>query len=90
VWNLADGYPFGTVTAGLHAGAAASEWHIHAWDLAAGEHRPSDPARLFAGVAEARLRGRSGFSGRAAVAILPLVARYRPWEQLLRRSGRTG
>ena len=33
-WDLPYGYPRGTVTAGLHAAMAASEWHLHAWDLA--------------------------------------------------------
>ena len=32
-WNLAYGYPYGTVTVGLHCGVAATEWHLHAWDL---------------------------------------------------------
>ena len=34
VWDLPFGYPRGTVTAGLHAGVAACEWHLHTWDLA--------------------------------------------------------
>ena len=88
VWDLAYGYPLGTVTAGLHAGAAATEWHVHAWDLAAGQYRPAHPGDLFVAVAEARLRSQGGVTGRAAVALLPILARYRPWQQLLRRSGR--
>ena len=42
-WDLAYGYPRGTVTAGLHAGVAACEWHLHTWDLACSrgrDHRP--------------------------------------------------
>ena len=89
VWDLAYGYPFGTATAGLHAGAAASEWHLHAWDLSGGRHRPSDPSTLLAAVAQARLRRQGGVTGRVTAALLPLVVRYRPWEQLLRRAGRT-
>ena len=52
-WDLPYGYPRGTVTAGLHAGTAACEWHLHAWDLAHASghgHRPSDPAALYAAV----------------------------------------
>lgn len=46
-WDLPYGYPGGTVRAGLHAGVAAAEWHLHAWDLAAAvgaDHEPADPA----------------------------------------------
>ena len=48
-WDLPFGFPRGTVTAGLHAAMAASEWHLHTWDLAHARgfgHRPSDPATL--------------------------------------------
>src|SRR5579864_5039874 len=45
-WDLPYGFPGGTVTVGLHAGVAALEYHVHAWDLArvvGEEHRPADP-----------------------------------------------
>jgi hypothetical protein len=91
-WDLPFGYPRGTVTAGLHAGVAACEWHLHAWDLSGvvgGTHRPSDPAALYtaAGVCLAAAQG--GVKGRLAAALVPLGARLRPWEALLRRSGRS-
>lgn len=35
-WDVPFGYPFGVVTIGLHCGAAASDWHLHAWDLSGG------------------------------------------------------
>lgn len=44
-WDVPYGYPAGVVTAGLHCGVAATEWHLHAWDLSAptgvrhGRHR---------------------------------------------------
>ncbi len=91
-WELPYGYPRGTVTAGLHAAVAATEWHLHAWDLVHLDtgvtYRPSDPAARYQAtgaclaVAEGRLKGR------VAGALVPVGARLRPWEALLRRSGR--
>jgi uncharacterized protein (TIGR03083 family) len=53
-WDVAYGYPGGTVTAGLHAAVAAAEWHLHTWDLAraAGGGRPG-PGRPSGGDDEA-------------------------------------
>jgi uncharacterized protein (TIGR03083 family) len=90
-WDLPFGYPRGTVTAGLHAGVAACEWHLHTWDLArsAGRgHRPSDPAALYAAVGVCLANAQGGIKGRVAAALVPVGARLRPWEALLRRSGR--
>jgi uncharacterized protein (TIGR03083 family) len=90
-WDLPYGYPRGTVTAGLHAGVAACEWHLHAWDLArsAGRgHRPSDPAALYSAAGVCLATAQSGIKGRVAAALVPVGARLRPWEALLRRSGR--
>ena len=90
-WDLPYGYPRGTVTAGLHAGTAACEWHLHAWDLAnaAGRsHRPSDPAALYVAAGSCLAAAEGGVKGRVAAALIPLGARLRPWEALLRRSGR--
>jgi Mycothiol maleylpyruvate isomerase N-terminal domain len=90
-WDLPFGYPRGTVTAGLHAGVAAAEWHLHAWDLAhaAGrEHRPSDPAALYTAASACLASAQGGIAGRVTALLIPLGARLRPWEELLRRSGR--
>jgi uncharacterized protein (TIGR03083 family) len=91
VWDLPFGYPRGTVTAGLHAGVAAAEWHLHAWDLAraAGrEHRPSDPAALYTAASSCLAAAQGGIGGQVTALLVPLGARLRPWEALLRRSGR--
>ena len=43
------------MTAGLHAGVAACEWHLHAWDVARAiglVYRVSDPATLYAAVSD--------------------------------------
>src|SRR5262249_10844820 len=45
-WDVPYAYPFGVVTAGLHLGVAAAEWHLHAWDLDR-SHVPADPEGLF-------------------------------------------
>jgi len=91
-WDLPYGYPRGTVTAGLHAGVAACEWHLHTWDLARArglDHRPSDPGALFAAAGACLARARGGVGGRVTAAFIPLGSRLGPWHSLLRRSGRT-
>jgi len=91
VWDLPFGYPRGTVTAGLHAGVAACEWHLHAWDLARSRdrgHRPSDPAALYGATGACLAAAEGGARGWVAARLVPLGARLRPWEAMLRRSGR--
>lgn len=64
-------------SAGEHAGVAAGEWHVHAWDLAraAGRgHTPADPGAI----AEAY---------RTTLTWLPL-APGDPWRSVLRAQGR--
>jgi hypothetical protein len=87
-WDLAYGYPYGTVTAGLHAGVAAGEWHLHAWDLSGGTHQPSNPEALFVAVATAMTAAKGGVAGAFQGVMVPLASRRKPWQQLLRRSGR--
>jgi hypothetical protein len=90
-WDLPFGYPLGTVTAGLHAGVAACEWHLHVWDLSGvvgGTHHPSDPATLYTAAGACLAAAQGGMKARLADALVPLGARLRPWEALLRRSGR--
>jgi hypothetical protein len=90
-WDLPYGYPRGTVTAGLHAAMAATEWHLHAWDLArsvGSGHRPSDPDALYRGVGACLVTAQGGLKGRIAAVLVPVGARLSPWEALLRRSGR--
>ncbi|HSZ37578.1 MAG TPA: maleylpyruvate isomerase N-terminal domain-containing protein [Acidimicrobiales bacterium] len=90
-WDLQYGYPRGTVTAGLHAAVAATEWHLHAWDLArsgGSGHRPSDPDALYRGAGACLAAAQGGLKGRIAAVLVPVGARLSPWEALLRRSGR--
>ena len=90
-WDSPYGYPRGTVTAGLHAGVAATEWHLHAWDLArsgGSSHQPSDPETLYRAAGACLARAQGGLKGRIAEVLVPVGARLSPWEALLRRSGR--
>ena len=89
-WDLPYGYPRGTVTAGLHAGMAVCEWHLHSWDLARAlgtDHRPSDPAAVLL-AASACQAAAGGFRQKVQRAMAPIAARTRPWETILTSSGR--
>jgi uncharacterized protein (TIGR03083 family) len=91
-WDLPFGYPRGTVTAGRHAGLAASEWHLHAWDFAraaGGDHRPQDATTLYEAGAECLLAAEHGLAADLKSRLAPFAAKRNPWEQILRRSGRT-
>ncbi len=91
-WDLPYGYPRCTVTAGLHAAMAASEWHLHTWDLAHARgfgHQPSDPATLYEATGECLAAVEGGLKGTLAGVVVPLGSRLRPWEAVLRRSGRS-
>jgi Mycothiol maleylpyruvate isomerase N-terminal domain len=88
-WALPFGFPLGTVTAGLHAGVAAIEWHLHAWDFSGGAYRPTNPRELFLAAGAAVTAAQQGPVGRVSSAMMPLASRRKPWEQLLKRSGRT-
>ncbi len=90
-WDTPFGFPFGAVTVGVHLGVAATEWHLHVWDLSAGElerHQPAAPQDVFvaAGIGMARARG--GIRGRLLELLVPVAAKRSPWDTLLQRSGR--
>lgn len=90
-WDLPYGWPWATVTAGLHAPVAAAEWHLHAWDMARARgmgHRPSDPEALYRASGACLVKTERGIKRRIAAALVPLGARLSPWEAMLRRSGR--
>jgi uncharacterized protein (TIGR03083 family) len=90
-WNLPYGYPRGTVTAGFHAGVAALEWHVHAWDLgqAVGyEHHPEDPELLATAGAESELRWRLGWLRPALPIVKRVAASGDAWRRVLKGSGR--
>ncbi len=90
-WDVAYGFPLGTVTAGLHLGVAAAEWHLHAWDLSslsAVRHEPDDPVRLFLATGLPMAEAKGGWRGAGLRLLVPVGARVRPWQTLLKESGR--
>ena len=91
-WDLTYGYPFGVVTTGLHCGVAATEWQLHAWDLAtaaSSDYTPPDPASLFIAAGTCVAAAQGGVRGALIRRVVPLAATRSPWETLLRRAGRT-
>jgi hypothetical protein len=87
-WYLPYGYPVGTATAGLHAGVAASEWNLHAWDFSHGMFQPQNPRDLFVAAAQGYTRAQAGAIAKLSYPAIALSARRKPWESLLKRSGR--
>ena len=90
-WDRPFGYPGGTVTAGIHCAIAATEWHLHAWDLSSVRgvrHAPEYPGRLMVGAAEAVAHAQGGIRGRMIQMAAPMAAKRRPWQRLLEESGR--
>ncbi len=90
-WDIVYPYPFGIVTTGLHCGVAATEWHLHAWDLATAQgrdHTPHDPVALFIGAGSCVAAAKGGVRGAVLGRVVPLAARRSPWKTLLKQSGR--
>ena len=90
-WDLPYVYPFGHVTVGLHAGVAAAEWHLHAWDLSAvlpQRHQPAEPSVLFEAAGRCVAASEGGLKGRLLSRAVPVAAKRSPWQQMLKRSGR--
>jgi hypothetical protein len=90
-WDVPYSYPYGTVTVGLHLGVAAAEWHLHASDLArAGDrrHTPQDAPDLFRAAGLCVAATKPAMQAVILRRLLPLGARYRPWQTILRESGR--
>ncbi len=91
-WDVPYGFPAGTITVGLHVGIAATEWHLHAWDLTAGRverHRPESPAELHKAAGEAMAASKGGLLGRFLGLAVPLAAKRSPWQTILKQSGRS-
>ena len=90
-WDTLYPYPFGIVTTGLHCGVAATEWHLHAWDLATAQgrdHTPHDPAALFIAAGSCVAAAKGGIGGSLLGRFVPLASRRSPWKTLLKQSGR--
>jgi uncharacterized protein (TIGR03083 family) len=90
-WDLTYAYPYGTVTVGLHLGVAATEWHLHAFDLAhAGgrAYEPRDSSALFTAAGLCVAAAKPRLQRAVLHQLIPLGARSKPWKRLLRESGR--
>lgn len=90
-WDTTYAYPFGVVTTGLHCGVAATEWHLHAWDLATSisvEYTPPDPRSLFIAAGNCVAAAHGGMIGAALKGLIPIASRRSPWKTLLQQSGR--
>lgn len=91
-WDVPYGFPAGTTTVGLHVGIAATEWHLHAWDLTAGRaerHQPAAPTELFKAAGAAMAEAKGGLQGRLLPLAVPLAAKRSPWRTILKQSGRS-
>ena len=91
-WDTPFAYPRGLVTAGLHAGVAAAEWHLHAWDFAQsrGElYEPAQARELYLAAARCQLTAAGGVTAKVGMAAASAASRRRPWAELLRHVGRT-
>ncbi len=88
IWELPYNSAVGRSTTGEHAGLAAAEWHLHAWDLSKGQHVPADPARLFTVTAYGFAALEGPGASRMIRLMTPLGARMKPWPTMLQRSGR--
>lgn len=87
-WDLPYGFANGVTTVGGHAGIAAGEWHLHAWDLAGGEHEPTSPDQLYLAVGDGMTRTQPGWKRAITRQVVARIANRKPWQDLLRRSGR--
>lgn len=90
-WNAPYGFPAGIVTVGLHCGIAATEWHLHAWDLSAvsgRRHEPEQARLLMRSAGEAMAMAKGGVGGRLLGVVVPLASTRKPWRTLLKQSGR--
>ncbi len=90
-WDTVYAYPFGVVTTGLHCGVAATEWHLHAWDLATArgsDHTPHHPASLFIAAGSCVAAAKGGIGGSLLGRVVPLAAHRSPWRTLLKQTGR--
>jgi Mycothiol maleylpyruvate isomerase N-terminal domain len=90
-WDTPFGYPFGTVSVGLHLGVAATEWHLHAHDLARSanrSHSPSNPEALFLAAGACVAEPKPALQRSILRRLVPLGARRHPWATILRQSGR--
>lgn len=87
-WDLPYGFAHGVTTVGGHAGIAAGEWHLHAWDLRSGDHVPAAPGQLYRAVGDGMTRTQPTWKRMITRRVVGRIAERDPWTDLLKRSGR--
>jgi len=88
-WETAYGFAHGVTTIGGHAGIAAGEWHLHAWDLSGGTWSPPAPGELYLAVGHGMTATQSRWKQVITRRVVARIAANDPWLDLLQRSGRT-
>lgn len=88
-WSAAYGFANGVTTVGGHAGIAAAEWHLHAWDLSRGAWLPTKPTDLYLAVGDGMTVTQPKWKQMITRRVVKRIAGGEPWLDLLERSGRT-
>lgn len=88
-WSTTFGFANGVSTIGGHAGIAAAEWHLHAWDMSGGVWTPSNPAELYLAVGHGMTATQSKWKQSITRRVVKRISQREPWLDLLARSGRT-
>lgn len=88
-WDTPYGFAHGIATVGGHAGIAAGEWHLHAWDLSGGAWAPTDPSGLYLAVGSGMTATQSRLKQKVTRRVVARIANGEPWLDLLGRSGRS-
>ena len=87
-WDLPYGFANGTTTVGGHAGIAAAEWHLHAWDFSGGQWRPTSPDTLYLAVGQGMITTQRHWKRAITRHVVARIAGRDPWADLVKRSGR--
>lgn len=88
-WTTPYGFANGTSTVGGHAGIAAAEWHLHAWDMSGGTWSPTNPTELYLAVGHGMTAAQPSWKRSITRRVVKRIAAGEPWLDLLKRSGRS-
>lgn len=88
-WSTPFGFANGVSTVGGHAGIAAAEWHLHAWDMSGGVWSPTNPSELYLAVGHGMTATQPKWKRAITRRVVQRISQREPWLDLLDRSGRT-
>lgn len=88
-WSAPYGFANGVSTIGGHAGIAAAEWHLHAWDMSGGAWSPSNASELYLAVGDGMTATQPKWKQAITRRVVRRIAQREPWLDLVARSGRT-